>query len=63
MSSVHVVRGRNLRVGDTLATADYDGTYVTELYQDLEGIWVAWSDGDEGYVSAETKFLIYFEGD
>jgi hypothetical protein len=57
MSAVKGVRVpvEGLRIGDFLAS---DPTvYVTDLYTDPEGVWVEWSDGDEGYMTRPVRVI------
>lgn len=49
-------RPEKLRIGDFLA--DEPTVYVTAIYNDdVDGIWVEWSDGDEGYLTRPVRVL------
>jgi hypothetical protein len=48
------VKASELRAGDTFTTGDW----VTEVYNDAEGTWLATSDGDEGYVNSVTRYVL-----
>lgn len=43
-----------LRPGDELA----DGTIIWEQYNDDDGTWLEFSDGDQGYVDPTRRFKL-----
>lgn len=50
------VKPADLIPGDVLVLPDVPETvWVTEVFTDADGIWVAYSDGDEGYQSARVR--------
>lgn len=49
------VRPAGLRVGDFLV-AD-PSVYVVEVYADVDGVWVEYSDGDCGYQVSPVRVL------
>lgn len=61
MSSIHTVRGSQLQIGDVLASEEFKGVEVVDVYYDWEGLWVEWSTGDGGYLSESQLFDIYAE--
>lgn len=48
------VKAQNLQPGDELR----DGTTVNEVWKDPEGVWLATSDGEAGYVNYDQKFKV-----
>jgi hypothetical protein len=48
-----MVRADELVRGDELA----DGTFVSEVYHE-DGLWIAFSDGSEGYVTPSRLFTL-----
>ena len=48
------VKGKDLRPGDTFP----DGTIITEVWKDPEGVWINCHDGDCGYVSENGTYRV-----